>query len=138
MRPAIMMAWLLMADASYAADCEKAFIFFTPFNLEEVIPRYTNENIRSIAIERFAVSDPDRIARLLEIVQNGPRHTYDYTYATRAAIECGRKLFFIDKYGDVEATEIGDSEHVNRYRIDRKAFLHYHDMLRSDERILER
>jgi hypothetical protein len=124
-------AFIALSLFSYdirATTCDRAIIYFIPFGIEEYTPMYFNNNIRKKAAEKWAVTDPVRIAQLMSIVSGGTRYGYRDGY-TRAAIECGKITFFINKEGGVE-TSSGES-----FKINVRKFVKFHDSLTANERV---
>lgn len=111
---------------SSPASCNKAIVFYLPINIEEYVPGgFSNSNIKSVAAEKWAITEPSRIQRLLNILNAGKSHSYE-DGSTRAQIECGDETFYLNKEGDVQSN--GRS-----IRISIKKFLQFRDSLRPDE-----
>lgn len=115
-------------ESSFAGRCNEAIIYFVPFNLEEYVPSYSNENIRSKAAEKWKLTDPLRIDELMAILKPSSPHRYR-DGLTRAVVECGKKTYFINVGGEVETTR------GRTYRINVQHFLQFHDSLRPTERV---
>jgi len=118
----------LFCENSFAATCNEAIIYFVQFNLEEYVPSYSNDNIRSKAAEKWKLTEPSRIEELMRILRSSSPHQYR-DGLTRAAVECGKRTFFINVGGEVETSR------GRTYRINVQDFLRFHDSLRPTERM---
>jgi hypothetical protein len=96
--------------------------------IEEYSPGgFSNANIRVVAAEKWVVTEPERVQRLLAILNTGGKHAYE-DGRTRALIECGNERFFLNKDGDVQSNE-------STIRINISRFLRFHDSLKPSERV---
>jgi hypothetical protein len=122
------LALLLFLCFSSQAGCNKATIYYLPLKIEEYSPGgFSNANIKSVAAEKWVVTEPERIQRLLAILNTGSKHVYE-DGRTRALIECGDEKFFLNKDGDVQ----GNGSSI---RISINKFLQFYDSLRPSERV---
>lgn len=119
---------LTLVSQSSLAGCGMATLYYVPFSIEEYVPGgFTDTNIKSKAAEKWAITNPVRIKKLLKILRTGRAHAYD-DGLTRALLDCGKDQFFINKDGQVRADGIS-------IKIDLKAFLMFHDGLLPEERV---
>jgi len=121
---------LLFPILGQTTECSTATVYFVPFDSEEVTPRFNNDNIRAVAA-KVSTSDPVLISKLMSLLAHGTPHKFDFRMTTRAAIECGQSLFFVDLSGDVLRSKGGSTFLGKTYRINRAAFLEILGALRT-------